>query len=426
MILTKRARRGGPFAPVARRCLRKLVAATAVGTLGDGFTRLALPLLALTFTHSAFLIAAVLSTMQLPWLLVSLPGGLLVDRVDRRRLVLVTEAVRGLVVAGVALGTLTHHIALWELYVAAFLIGSGETLVSAATSSLLPEIAEGDGLVRANGHIVAARTTGESFAGPALGGVVYGLSHALPFLGDALSYFFSAGTLASAVTDARSSAPTALATEEAERPFTALRVGISYFFTSALLRTLAGTVASFAFCQAAVLGVLVIYATHVLHLSSTGYGIFLGIAAIGNVTGSLLARHVHGRLRTYATLLAAGGLAATGYLLLGSSSDRALAVAAVVLEALAVPVGNVATRAIRQHVIPRERFGVVSNAVRMFVIGCTPLGALAGGALAGAYGTRATFLAAGALQIIALALLARPLRVVRGTRQPQEAPAPQP
>jgi hypothetical protein len=97
--------------------------------------------------------------------------------------------------------------------------------------------------------------------------------------------------------------------------------------------------------------------------------------------------------------------------MLGSTSHRVLAVSGLALEAAATAVGNVASLSLRHRSIPMANFGIVNNAIGMCVAGLIPGGALLGGVLAGVYGTRTTFIIAGATQLIMTALLAIPLRM---------------
>ncbi len=421
---------GDPEQPHRRRhrahgvaALRKLVAATAVSSLGDGLVAVALPLLALRLTKSALLIAALSAATQLPWLVVGLPAGVLIDRVNRRRLVVLVETGRAVVVAVVAVLAALRRSSLPELYVAAVLIGVGDTLVYATSRSVVPRASAGQTMVRAAGRLTAAQSATLTFAGPALGGWLFSVARSIPFVADALSYVASAGLLRGAVSDAeRTDGGAARArTEERESARGELRGGLGWFAGSRALKALVSCVASLAFCQAVVFGVLVVYATRQLHLEATGYGLFLALAAMGNVAGSLGAAKLHSVLGPYLTIVTAGCLAASGYLALGSTSDRVVAVVALGIEAVAVAIGNVASTAARYRIIPAERFGVVSNAFRMFVVGATPLGSLCGGALAVAYGTRTTFAVAGALQLVALVAVAVPLRSIRVTEPPEPA-----
>lgn len=397
--------------PASQRvALRRLVAAEAVSSIGDGLVVVAFPLLALTLTTNAVLIAGVAVAARLPWLLLSLPAGALVDRVDRRRLAVNVEVARAVVLGALAVGVFAGRMPLGVLYAIAFLVGTGETVVIAATRGAIPTVVPPADVPGANGLLLAADTAGERFAGPALGGVIFGVARALPFISDAISYAFSAVLLRTALP----SSPAAI--RSAGPSITGdIRTGLRWFVATPVLRVLAVVVASFAFCQSMVLAVLVLYAARVLHLGHTGYGLFLTVAAIGDVAASLLAGRVHARVGPFGTILGAGLIAGGCYVVLGSTSQLWLAVAALTVEAAATSTGNVATLSVRHRLIPPERFGLVNNAFRMCVTGVIPLGALAGGGLTIGLGLPLTFVIAGLIQVGLLAVMAFPLKALGGT-----------
>jgi predicted MFS family arabinose efflux permease len=381
-----------------------LLGATCTSSLGDGLVLVAFPLLATTLTSRPLSIAGVAIAGRLPWLLVSLPAGALVDRVDRRRLVAGVEILRAFVLLAVGLDIVAGAATLPVLYLAAFVVGALETAFAAAILACVPTLVESRDLPRANGYLFAAETAGEQFAGPALGGAMFGWAAALPFLGDALSFVGSAALLTVALpkTERRHSPrPTTLLAD--------MRIGLKWFRAHALVRLLAVVVGIFAFCQTAVLSVLVLYGRHVLRLSNAAYGVFLAVGAIGDVGGSLLAHRAHAHLGAARAIGLAGIAAAAGYLILAATSNAAIAVTGYALEAAAVALGNVATMSLRHRVIPTELFGRVNNAFRMCVLGMMPLGALAGGVLAARFGLPTTFLIAGVTQICLIAIILRRL-----------------
>jgi MFS family permease len=365
----------------------------------------AFPLLAYSITRRPLLVAGVAIAGKLPWLLIALPAGALADRFDRRRLVASVEVLRALVLLALGLDIIvTGAATLPLLYFAAFAVGALETAFAAAITACVPVLVESRDLPRANGYLFAAETAGEQFAGPALGGVIFGWAAALPFLGDALSFVGSAALLAVALpkTERRRSArPTTLLAD--------MRVGLNWFRAHHVLPLLAVVVSTFAFCQTAVLSVLVIYGRSVLHLTKASYGLFLAVGAIGDVGGSLLAHRAHAHFGAARAICLAGMAAAAGYLILGATSNTGVAATGYAFEAVAVALGNVATMSLRHRVIPSELFGRVNNAFRMCVLGVMPLGALAGGVLAARFGLRTTFLIAGVTQLSLIFLLARRL-----------------
>jgi MFS family permease len=154
-----------------------------------------------------------------------------------------------------------------------------------------------------------------------------------------------------------------------------------------------------------VLAILVLYCLRVLHLGHAGFGLFLALAAVGNVVGGLLAGRITARLGTGRVVFAAALLAAAAYVVVGLTSALGVALLALAAEAVAVAVGNVATLSLRQSVIPCELLGRVGNAFRMCIFGVIPLGALAGGLIAHSVGLHAVFLVAGGLQLVVIAMV---------------------
>ncbi|MBO0747019.1 MAG: MFS transporter, partial [Acidimicrobiaceae bacterium] len=159
----------------------------------------ALPLFAVTLTTDPVAVAGLAVASGLPWLLVAIPAGALADRIDKRRLVFGVELSRAALLALLATAIATGEIDMAVLYVAAFLIGVGETFVAAVTRSVVPLIVEDHSIPTANGYVFAAETAGERFAGPALGGVLFSAAAAIPFIGDAVSFVGSAVLLRSAL-----------------------------------------------------------------------------------------------------------------------------------------------------------------------------------------------------------------------------------
>jgi hypothetical protein len=102
-------------------------------------------------------------------------------------------------VVALGLSILAGHASLVALYAAAFAVGALETAFSAATRAVIPHLVDVADLPRANGYLIAAETVGEQFAGPAVGGVVFAWSSAVPFLADGVSFAASAALLSTAL-----------------------------------------------------------------------------------------------------------------------------------------------------------------------------------------------------------------------------------
>ena len=389
--------------------------ATAVSSVGDGLVLVGFPLLAATMTHSALALSGLLAALKAPWLVCSLPFGAMADRGDRRRMAITIETARMAVLVAFAAAIGLGHDSLALLYATAFVLGALETGFFAATISVVPELVGSRELSRANGHLYSARYSGEEFAGPALGGVAFAAAAALPFLLDGVSFAASAAMLLvvfglwrrpGARPAGRRSAPAEAATTTVWHDVVE---GVRYLTGQPLLRLLAGVIASFAFCQAMVMGILVKYGLVDLHLSQAGYGLFLTIGAVGSISAGAVAGRVHRVLGTARLLMLSGVAAAIAYLAMSASSLLPVAGGALLLECLAVGWGNVCSLSLRQRVIPSELLGRTSNAFRMVVIGSVPVGALVGGVVGDAVSLRGAFAVAGLIQLVIVLAAGRTL-----------------
>jgi len=396
------------------RSFNLLLGAGTVSSLGDGLAFVGFPLLASTLTHSPGLIAGVAIATRLPWLLVALPFGALADRVDRRRLLGIIEIGRMLVLLLLGLSIATHSVDLLQLYAAAFVLGSFETGFAATTQALLPELLPADQLAKGNGRLFAAQMTGEQFAGPALGGVTFAFAAALPFVADGITFAASAALLMLALPRGRAvssaAAQPAVAAASIRRSLIAeVREGVSWLAKHRTLRLVAVMIATFAFCQTMGLAILVVYGLRVLHLTGTAFGLFVAGGATGNVIGALGAHRIVRRLGTGRVLIFAGLLGGAAFAAVGLTSMLGVALTAFVLEAVAVGVGNVATLALRQSVIPGELAGRVNSALRMCIYGAAAIGGVVGGVLATTVGVHTPFLVGGIVQMTAGLVIGVPI-----------------
>jgi MFS family permease len=359
----------------------------------------AFPLLALTLTTRPVLIAGVAIAGRLPALLCSLPAGALVDRVDRRKLIVVVNVVRICVLAFFATAVLAGHDNLLALYCAVFVLGTTDMMFNVATQACVPAMLAATELPRANGYLSTAEVSGENFVGPAVGGVAFAVAQSLPFVADAISFLVSLFFVRSALPETIH--------HRHKRPFLIdIKEGLVWFLRNRLLRLLAVVVASLAFCQAMVFAELVLYGNQQLHLGRAGYGLFLAGAAGGSLVGSLWAGRIHGRWGPGRCLVAAALVAGSAYLMLAATSAVTTAAAVLFVEAVAVALGNVTTLSLRQRLIPADLLGRVGAAFRMMLYGLVPVGALTGGLLTAALGVRSAFVIAGAVQLVVLALAA--------------------
>jgi hypothetical protein len=157
---------------------------------GTASTSIAYPLLVLALTHSAAKAGLVAFARSLPWALLALPAGLAADRWSRKRLMIVADGVRVLAIGSLAVAILLHRVAFWQVVLVAFVEGGGSALFVAAVPGALRAVVPARQLPAAV-SFQTGRTAAVRLAGPPLGGALFGLARALPFLVDAVSYAFS-------------------------------------------------------------------------------------------------------------------------------------------------------------------------------------------------------------------------------------------
>jgi MFS family permease len=373
---------------------RKLWLATVVSNVGDGVRETALPLLAAAVTRDPALVAGVAVANRLPWLLLSLVSGALVDRWDRRLIMGLADALRATLMLALGAMVFTGGIEVPVLYAVAFFLGAAETLFDNAAHAVLPAVVARDRLEHANGRLEAAMLIGNNFLGPALGGLLFAALAAGPFLLDGVSFALAAvlvivmrGTFKPQRSDKE--APTSLWQDIGE--------GVRWLWDKTFLRTLTVMAALINLILHATYAIFVLFALEVLGLSEAAFGLLLVAEAIGSFLGASVASRISGRLGTGATIVVAITLASLTNLVIGLSSNALLVGAMLVLLSVAGVVWNILTTSLRQSIVPDRLLGRVNSAHRFLAWGAIPLGALLGGLLGRSFGLRVPFLVAAAV-----------------------------
>jgi MFS family permease len=394
---------------------RRLQVANTIDNIGDGAFAAAIPLLAVTITHDPRLVSVVSAATFLPWLVLSLPIGAVVDRRDRIGLMWQSQVVQAVVVMVIAMLAAFGQASIPELAVLAFVLGGCEVLFGNAAQSVLPDIVPKHLLHKANGQQYAVMTAGQLFVGPPVGSLLFGVAVGLPFGVDAASFAISAALLATLPRAHR---------EPVEHPplRQSIAEGLRWLVGNPLLRTLAVLLGVNNFCGQFGNATLVLLATQVIHVSARGYGVLLAGAAIGAVLGGLVNAAVVRRLGETASLITAMVGMALTYLGIGLARDAVMLGGFMALNGFLVTLWNIVTVTFRQRLVPSGLLGRVNSVYRMVGWGLMPLGAIAGGFVADRFGLRAPYIVASALRI-AVFVFAVPvlLAALRSAREPQDA-----
>ena len=414
-----------------------------VSNVGDGISLVAYPWLASALTRNPLLIIGVLLAQRLPWLFFSLPVGVVIDRRNRRNLMIVADVGRAALTAVVAVVVLseqgglptpdqltafdaetqfpTRTVLLAMLLTAAFLLGVGEVLHDMAAMTILPEIVEPARLEEANGYLTAVERGANQFGGPLVGALLLSGTLALPFVVDAVSFVLSALILSAIAVRPAAAVPTVVV--PAERPgfrselaqgYQALRRH-EYLSLFALVATVVNLGGGMLFV------IIIFFAQEVLGTSPVQYAMLIAGSAVGAGVGGLTAAAVTRRLGTGTILRISGIVIGLSLVLLGTTGAWPIAVAAMASYSLSLSYWRILTISLQQAITPNRLLGRVNGVFRFFSFGAIPVGAVIGGvavaaltpALGRATSLRAPIVLAGGIQLLLFAVIAPRLNTAR-------------
>ncbi len=363
----------------------KVWTASTASNIGDGIVVAALPLLAAELTREPIGIAATTIAIRLPWLVFGLFAGVIVDRTDRLRLMIVTDFGRAMAFVALAVVVATGNMTLAILYVAVFAIGVLETLFDTASMSITPVLVRSDQLERANARLNGAQIAANEFVGPPLGGALFAVGLSLPFGVNAATFAVSTVILLTVAGNFRPSRTSQGSVVED------IRVGFGYVWREPLIRAFAIGAGCINLGFTAAAAVLVLHAQDNLGLDAFGFGLLLASAAVGGVVGAQLAPAVIVRLGRRRSVLWSVAALAGGVGVMGVASTLTLAAVGFVLFGFAGEVWNVVSMTYRQSVTPDELMGRVMAGFRVIAYGAFPIGAACGGVIASLTTIRSTF-----------------------------------
>jgi MFS family permease len=377
---------------------RKLFTAQMCAQLADGILSIAVVWLASSLTRDATLIAIVALMSRLPWLLFTLPAGVLTDRFDRRLLVGWMDVGRFAVLAAFAVvvarsqdGLPTPEelasgdvsapanaaLLLGLLYLASLLIGSAEVVRDNSAQTLMPSIVHKSQLEKANGRMWGAETVLNIFVGPPLAGVLLAVALALPFA-------LNAGLLGVAAVMVFAIAgnyrPKGQTTSGRIAWRAEIGEGFRWLWHHRLLRSLAILLGLMNLLSTMAFVIFVLFAQEVLGLfEGWQFGVVTTGLAVGAVAGSFLADRVVKKLSPgtalFASMIGLGaGLGLTGLM----SSAIAVWVLGV-LSGFLVVMWNIITVSLRQRIIPDHLLGRVNSVYRFFGWGMMAIAPIVGG-----------------------------------------------
>jgi MFS family permease len=356
-----------------------LVGFTAVTNLADGVTKVTLPLIATSLTNSPLLVSGVLLTLTLPWLLVALHVGVLVDRADRRRLLWLANSMRTAVLLSLFTTVAMHAVALPMLYGGALILGVAEVIALTSAAAIIPDAVAPARRERANAWVTGAETLCNEFAGPSVGGLLVAAGAAI-----ALGSTISAYLLAMIVLSFLVGRFRIVHGGDQPRPSVHQQIGegLRFLWHERLLRTLALTVTELVTCWAAWFALMPLVATKEIGLPADGYGALVGALGVGGLVGTVSVRTVN-RLVGRRWVMSANVFLTAAMVAVPALTLNVWAVSAgAFLGGMGGTLWVVNSRSISQLLVSAEMMGRYNGAARLLSWGSIPLGAILAGGLA--------------------------------------------
>jgi predicted MFS family arabinose efflux permease len=372
---------------------RPIFAAACGAHAADQLALAALPLTAaLALGAGPGTVGLLVAAQAGAWMIVSLPGGVWIDRVARRSMLAGSQA---LAAAALGVATLAALIGVTPLLgLAAFLAAGGTVMFVLTATSAMPDLVGPEDLPAANARIELARAVMTLAAPIAVGWMA---TSATPTLGYAL-----AALAAAAGAVAASRLPQGAPVAAAARPplATALAEGARFVLDQPLLRAIGLCAVFWNFAFFALIAVFVPYGLDVVGLDARGIGLAQSAAGVGGIMGSLSAAAILRRLAPRVVLLAGPGVSviAAGLILAAAPLQSVVSAAAgFALIGFGPMLWLICQQSLRQLVTPRPLLGRVNATIQIAIYGVRPLGALAGGAVAASFGPTAAVWMVGAL-----------------------------
>ncbi len=380
----------------------KLWTASVVTNFGDGVGAVAYPWLASAVTRNPLHIALVGVATRLPWLVFSLPAGVITDRVDRKRLISSMDILRFLITLGVGVAVLASESELARpdeiaagtaatpansafllavIYGAALLLGMAEVLRDNSAQTLMPSIVTKSNLERANGRLWGAEVVMNSFAGPPAAGFLIAVAFSLPFFVDAATFAVSAALIFSISGQFRAKQNAGIPARERPSFKEELKEGVKWLWSHPLFRPMAISLGIINALSTLALATAVLFAQEVLELDATQFGILLTAAAAGAVLGSFLAPKISERIGQGASLFVSIGAFGLTLAVIGLTSSAIVVWVMFAVQSIFVMLWNIITVSLRQSLIPDNLLGRVNSVYRFLGWGMMPIGAILGGVL---------------------------------------------
>ncbi|MGQ0607497.1 MAG: MFS transporter [Chloroflexota bacterium] len=372
----------------------KLWSAQTISQFGDEITRLALPLVAILTLEATPFQIGLLGTFQfLPFILLTIPAGVWVDRMRRKPILIGADIGRAVLLTSVPVAFVGGWLSIPQLYIVAFAVGCLEVFFDIAYQSYLPAVVERDQLVEGNSKLELSMSA-SSVIGPGIAGFLVELVRApIAILFDGLSYigavimllFIRRPETPPAPHDPAAGARPSMRREAAE--------GLRYVLRHRYLRNIAACTGTLNLFGNMGEVILVLYIVRELGLNAGTLGIVFAIANVGVFVGAISADRLARWFGMGPTIVGSALLSPLSLLFVAIAPRDApipFLIAGGVIGAATAVVYNINQVSLRQAITPERMQGRMNATMRFIVWGTIPIGSIAGGLLGGLIGLQAT------------------------------------
>ena len=375
----------------------RIWSASLITNLVDGVLRLAAPLLAVSLTEDPILIGALTALGLLPWLFFAIPIGAIVDRVDRRKALVLGNSLRAVIALFIAFAVSQGFINIWLLLISVFFFGICEVLVDTTSQAVLPQILDKSNYERGNSRLQISEVIVSQFAGAPLSGLLYAVSIALPFFFSTTG-FILAGLLIilfpfEREINVRKEGDAGQAKLGLKGD---IKFALNYLYQDKQIFSIVVITTLLGFFYSLSNAIAPLFILKELNVSPALFGVVLAIQGVGALAGSIAAPMVSKYLGRGKALAINVFFASLLVIFIGLSPNAYFFVAVSVLIGFTISVWNILLMSLYQSLIPPELYGRIHGARRTIVWGLMPIGALLGGVIARG-GLRLPFLIGGSI-----------------------------
>lgn len=374
-----------------------------VSMFGTQVSQLALPLLVLDLTASPAITGLFVGLRNIPQIVLLLPAGALLDRWNRKRVMLVSDSARALALGSVPVALLVGGPALYLLALVALVEGVFNTFFTVAEQACLPHVVEPQELP----HALAVDNTSDQLsrmAGPSLGGFLYVIGHGVPFAADAISY--AASVVSLLFIKVPFQAERAVASTDGL--LAQMRAGMAYLLRHPVLRLLVVLVGGLNFCSQGYPLIMIVRAQE-LGADAQTIGLLFASGGIGGIVGAIAAPRLQQRLGVGRMVMLASWIWVLTWPPFALAPDLRWLAVANALGWIIVPIHAIAQLSYRLQVIPDALLGRVNSVYRLIAFGGQPLALALTGVLLQSFGAVNTVWLITLPQLVIVIAVTRPL-----------------